>query len=102
MAHQGDQASEQQQTAKRTGPAVNPARWLRYVVVTVTAVIVLHAIFAQGDGQDKLPSPIYHSTLRQALDRWRAAHGPSLCPAAAKHTAAGGPWQVTGGRRGGR
>lgn len=60
--------------------------WIKYGVVLATGLLVMHVIFAQGEAEDQLDSPIYHATLRQALDRFRetelmtSEEGQSLAP----------------------
>ncbi len=46
-------------------------RVVKLSIVVVTAVIVCHMIFARGDYEDQLASPVYRATLRDALKRFR-------------------------------
>ena len=49
----------------------NAMRVVKLSVVIATALIVGHMIFARGDYEDQLDSPVYRSTLKDALERFR-------------------------------
>jgi len=68
-------------------------RVVKLSIVVVTALVVGRMIFARGDYEDQLDSPVYRATLKDALQRFRGSElltsedGVNLTPALEGSTA---------------